>query len=155
MSLFSELTRLYRISPRRSPSPPDSRHNEREEEKQEEKLREKAHSPPPPPIVDMEIDLPHSPPPVEDVLAARRAKREAIRLKHLGINSVNTSVSPSPGPSSAVQPLPSRLHVSNLVSQNSHSEQTPEPHTGSEGLSAQSGEYMSPVRSALLMILFW
>ena len=102
----------------------------------------------------MEIDLPHSPPPVEDMLAARRAKREAIRLKHLGINSVNTSVSPSPGPSSAAQPLPTRLHVSNPVSQNFHTEQASEQLTGSDGDLAQSGEYVLLVRSVVLIVVF-
>ncbi|KAF5318036.1 hypothetical protein D9619_012101 [Psilocybe cf. subviscida] len=138
ISLSPETHSSYRISPRASPSSLDSRHDEKTEEKREEKTQEKAPSPPPPPVVDMEIDLPHSPPPVEDMLAARRAKREAIRLKHLGIDSVNTSVSPSPGPSSAVQPLPTRLHISNPVSQNFHTEQVSEQPPGSEGRSSIS-----------------
>ncbi|KAF8162657.1 kinase-like domain-containing protein [Crassisporium funariophilum] len=66
---------------------------------------------------DMELDIPASPPPVEDVLAARRAKRLAILAKYAGAASVGTSVSPSPGPSSAVQPPTPSLFVSNLQSQ--------------------------------------
>ena len=65
----------------------------------------------------MELDLPPSPPPVEDILAARRAKRQAILAKYTGAASVNTSVSPSSGPSSAAQPPPTSLSVSNHVSQ--------------------------------------
>lgn len=65
----------------------------------------------------MELDLPSSPLPVEDLLAARRAKRQAILAKYAGVASVSTSISPSPGPSSAVQPPTPSLSVSNPVSQ--------------------------------------
>jgi len=68
-------------------------------------------------VVEMELDLPPSPPPVEDILAARRAKRQAILAKYTGAASVNTSISPSPGPSSAAQPPTPSLSVSNHVSQ--------------------------------------
>jgi len=70
----------------------------------------------------MELDLPTSPPPVEETLAARRAKRQAILAKYAGIASTTLSqgVSPSPGPSSAVEPPPASPFVSNVVSQ-SHS----------------------------------
>jgi serine/threonine-protein kinase PRP4 len=65
----------------------------------------------------MELDLPSSPPPVEDILAARRAKRQAILAKYVDIASASTGVSPSPGPSSAVQPPNTSFPVSNPVSQ--------------------------------------
>ena len=68
-------------------------------------------------VLEMELDLPPSPPPVEDILAARRAKRQAILAKYTGAASVNTSISPSPGPSSAAQPPTPSLSVSNHVSQ--------------------------------------
>ena len=68
-------------------------------------------------VVEMELDLPPSPPPVEDILAARRAKRQAILAKYTGVASVNTSVSPCLGPSSAAQPPTPSLSVSNHVSQ--------------------------------------
>jgi serine/threonine-protein kinase PRP4 len=65
----------------------------------------------------MELDLAPSPPPVEDILAARRAKRQVILAKYSGVVSVNTSISPSPGPSSAAQPPTTHsLPVSNRVS---------------------------------------
>jgi serine/threonine-protein kinase PRP4 len=64
----------------------------------------------------MELDLAPSPPPVEDILAARRAKRQAILAKYTGVASVNTSISPSPGPSSAPQPPTHSLSVSNRPS---------------------------------------
>jgi len=65
----------------------------------------------------MELDLPSSPPPVEDILAARRAKRQAILAKYVGIASASTGVSPSPGPSSAAQPPTTSFSVSNPISQ--------------------------------------
>jgi serine/threonine-protein kinase PRP4 len=67
-------------------------------------------------VVEMELDLAPSPPPVEDILAARCAKRQAILAKYSGVASVNTSISPSPGPSSAAQPPTHSLSVSNRVS---------------------------------------
>jgi serine/threonine-protein kinase PRP4 len=60
----------------------------------------------------MELDLPPSPPPVEDVLAARRAKRLAILAKYNGVESVGAS----PSPSSAVQPPPSSSSISDAIS---------------------------------------
>ncbi|KAF8802996.1 kinase-like protein [Phlegmacium glaucopus] len=106
-----------------------------EDEKEEGEISPRSHSPlssakePVPPfsnaqtvisestVVEMELDLPPSPPPVEDILAARRAKRQAILAKYSGAASVNTSISPSPGPSSAAQPPTPSLSVSNHVSQ--------------------------------------
>ena len=67
-------------------------------------------------VVEMELDLPPSPP-VEDILAARRAKRQAILAKYTGVASVSTGISPSPGPSSAAQPPTPSFSVSNHVSQ--------------------------------------
>ncbi|KII89474.1 hypothetical protein PLICRDRAFT_109520 [Plicaturopsis crispa FD-325 SS-3] len=58
----------------------------------------------PEPAMEIELDLPPSPPPVEETLAARRARRQAILAKYAGVSSVNTGASASPGPSSAVQP---------------------------------------------------
>lgn len=72
-------------------------------------------------VVDMELDLAPSPPPVEDILAARRAKRQAILAKYAGVASLNTSVSPSPGPSSAAQPPTHSVSVSNRPSESSTS----------------------------------
>ncbi|KAI0355187.1 kinase-like protein [Trametes cingulata] len=67
----------------------------------------------------MELDLPPSPPPVEETLAARRARRQAILAKYAGIASSNASQgpTPSPGPSSAVEPPPATPDVSNYPSQ--------------------------------------
>jgi serine/threonine-protein kinase PRP4 len=67
---------------------------------------------------DAEIELTTSPVPVEVTLAARRAKRQAILAKYAGVASVNTTeASPSPGPSSAVQPPPPSAVVSDPQSQ--------------------------------------
>jgi len=70
----------------------------------------------------MELDLPPSPPPVEDILAARRAKRQAILAKYTGVTSVPESVSSGPGPRSAAQsPVPDSFSsVSNLAPQSQH-----------------------------------
>ncbi|KAI0738089.1 kinase-like protein [Daedaleopsis nitida] len=65
----------------------------------------------------MELDLPPSPPPVEETLAARRARRQAIMAKYAGTASTNAAPSPSPAPSSAVEPPPTTPDVSNFPSQ--------------------------------------
>lgn len=64
--------------------------------------------------IEMELELPVSPPPIEDVLAARRAKRLAIRAKYEGLASVSADRTPtSPNgapphspPANAVSPTP-------------------------------------------------
>ncbi|OSD02162.1 kinase-like protein [Trametes coccinea BRFM310] len=67
----------------------------------------------------MELELPPSPPPVEETLAARRARRQAILAKYAAMSSSNVSQAPtpSPGPSSAVEPPPETPNVSNFPSQ--------------------------------------
>lgn len=71
-----------------------------------------------PPQSDPELELATSPVPIEVTLAARRAKRQAILAKYAGIASVNTTeASPSPGPSSAVQPPPPSAVVPDPQSQ--------------------------------------
>lgn len=69
----------------------------------------------------MELDLPPSPPPVEDVLAARRAKRLAILAKYNGVESVGAS----PSPSSAVQPPPTSSSISDTISRTHSVNDTP------------------------------
>ena len=65
-----------------------------------------------------ELELATSPVPIEVTLAERRAKRQAILAKYAGVASVNTTqASPSPGPSSAVQPPPPSVVVSDPQSQ--------------------------------------
>lgn len=55
---------------------------------------------------------------MEDILAARRAKRQAILAKYNnGVDNVETGVSRSPGPSSAVQPPTPSLLVSDSIPQ--------------------------------------
>ncbi|KAI0806674.1 kinase-like protein [Fomes fomentarius] len=75
----------------------------------------------------MELDLPSSPPPVEDTLAARRARRQAILAKYAGIASSSAGPTPSPGPSSAVEPPPATPDVSNFPSQDPSVNGTPGP----------------------------
>jgi hypothetical protein len=70
------------------------------------------------PQPELELELATSPVPIEVTLAARRAKRQAILAKYAGVASVNTTeASPSPGPSSAVQPPPPSAVVSDPQSQ--------------------------------------
>jgi hypothetical protein len=79
-----------------------------------------AHPPDPSPHTqpEPELELATSPVPIEVTLAARRAKRQAILAKYAGVASVNTTeASPSPGPSSAVQPPPPSAEVSDPQSQ--------------------------------------
>ncbi|KAG6872691.1 hypothetical protein C0995_007573 [Termitomyces sp. Mi166 len=78
---------------------------------------------PPSPLPEMELDLPSSPPPVEDLMAARRAKREAIRAKYNGVASVDAT----PSPSSAVQPPPLSSNVSDAVTRAPSISGTPAP----------------------------
>ena len=102
---------MSRISPRYTQSPTPSA--------KEDQFSKPLEIPQQPPVEppEMELDLPGSPPPVEDILAARRAKRQAILAKYAGTASISTSVSPSPGPSSAVQPPTTSSSVFNPVSQ--------------------------------------
>ncbi|GBE82867.1 Serine/threonine-protein kinase prp4 [Sparassis crispa] len=74
--------------------------------------------PQPQPEHEMELDLSGSPPSAETTLAARRAKRRAILAKYAGIasTSVSQTASPSPGPTSAVEPPTAFSSVSNPVS---------------------------------------
>lgn len=85
-------------------------------------------APSPPPVAsttpdqDLELEMLTSPPSVEETLAARRAKRQAIMAKYANVDLTNQA-SPSPGPSSAVQP-PLDLPVV--------SDTTPQPHSATE-----------------------
>ncbi|KAJ3553134.1 hypothetical protein NM688_g3777 [Phlebia brevispora] len=68
-------------------------------------------APPPTPSQsepEAELELTTSPPSVEETLAARRARRQAILAKYAHTQSINTSqtATPSPGPSSAIEPTP-------------------------------------------------
>lgn len=83
----------------------------------------------------MELDLPSSPPPIEDTLAARRARRQAILAKYAGIASSSAGPTPSPGPSSAVEPPPATPDVSNFPSQDPSVNGTPGPRAESAGQS--------------------
>lgn len=60
-------------------------------------------SPQPDPELDLEIDTAAA---EAAARAARRARRQALLARDSGLASANKSVSPSPGPSSAVQPQP-------------------------------------------------
>ncbi|KAH7911111.1 kinase-like domain-containing protein [Hygrophoropsis aurantiaca] len=103
-----------RITPSRGSATPSVR---------ESVASSQSQKPPPEPEPELELDLPASPP-VEELLAARRARRQAILAKHAGIASTNQSASPSPGPSSAVLPPQSVSSVSDPKSQ-PHSTVTP------------------------------
>jgi len=56
----------------------------------------------PEPAPDMELEIPSTPPPVEDVIASRRAKRQAILAKYSGQDAspmslpMSNSVEPAP-----------------------------------------------------------
>lgn len=96
-----------------------------------------AHEPEP------EIELATSPTSVEDTLAARRARRQEIMAKYAGLSSVNTSQepTPSPGPSSAVLPLPALSAPSDNLSQPQSALATPEM----SELRIASSEYRDPL----------
>ena len=91
--------------------------------------------PQPAPEPEMELELPSSSPPVQETLAARRAKRQAIMAKYAGITSQGPT--PSPGPSSAVEPPPATPDVSNLPSQAHSVTGTPGPSDSVRGQSVR------------------
>ncbi|KAF8635728.1 hypothetical protein AX15_000344 [Amanita polypyramis BW_CC] len=62
---------------------------------------------------EIELDIAPSPPPVEDILAARRARRQAILAKYVGV----TGSSDEPGSSSAAQPPTTISSYSDPLSQ--------------------------------------
>jgi serine/threonine-protein kinase PRP4 len=64
-------------------------------------------------VQDMELELASSPPPVEDVLAARRARRQAILAKYPDASST----ADASGSSSAAQPPTKNSSFSDPLSQ--------------------------------------
>ncbi|TBU29290.1 hypothetical protein BD311DRAFT_276559 [Dichomitus squalens] len=132
------------VSPRsrRGPSPPLSKAARQSDAqaKQEAPSQPQAASEP-----EMELELPRSPPPVEETLAARRAKRQAILAKYAGIASTSQGPTPSPGPSSAVDPPPATPDVSNFPSQAHSAVGSPGPSGSVRGESvraASAGEFV-------------
>ena len=127
MSGIDGCMHINRISPRpsRAQSPPRSRSDR---------------PPPPPsapephsksqaiPVPEMEMELDLQPEqPVAETLAARRARRQAIMAKYAGIASSEQGPTPSPGPSSAVEPPPATPDMSNLPSRIHSANGTPAP----------------------------
>ncbi|KAF9239091.1 kinase-like domain-containing protein [Melanogaster broomeanus] len=97
------------ISPRHSPRPLSPTPSERD-------LTEQPQPKPPQPALEMDLEM-DTTASDEASRAARRARRQAILAKHAGIASTAQSVSPSPGPSSAVQPPQPVSSISDLQSQ--------------------------------------
>ncbi|KAJ3926452.1 MAG: kinase-like domain-containing protein [Lentinula lateritia] len=149
-------SRDRRTEPRRlDPSPPryTSSHDEEKEEGEisprpspvmQNSTLPPSLSPEPHPepetLLEMELDIPPSPPPVEETLASRRAKRQAILAKYA---NTGVSVSPSPvtttGFSSAVQALQTPSTVSDHAS---HDSSLPQQNTAN-GSSGKQGS-LSP-----------
>lgn len=119
-------TLFSRISPRHTPPPPPK--SASRDGPTSLPLKIPSQPPPaPPPKPEPELELSTSPLSVEQTLAARRAKRQAILAKYAGISSAALSqgVSPSPGPSSAVEPPPTSPALSNTASQSYSPHTTP------------------------------
>ncbi len=77
-------------------------------------------------VQDMELEIPSSPPPVEDILAARRARRQAILAKYADASSTAdasgiSSAAEPPTKFASSDPL-SQKHMVNVVGQLSASE---------------------------------
>ena len=87
----------------------------------------------------MELDLPTTPPPIEDVLAARRAKRLAIRAKYEGQASVSATATPT-SPKSAMPPSSSVGPISSQATSALNGEGAKEQETFANGPSR--GSYM-------------
>lgn len=113
----------YRISPRPSPRPnfavPSAPHGRPRVPPALAPAPSQPVKPPQPPQPESEMVLELNTSDNEEALRkARRARRQAITAKYTGIASVSIqSVSPSPGPSSAVQPPPPFSSISNLQPQ--------------------------------------
>ena len=112
MAVFTQLY-AYRISPRASPRPASS----------VVEVPPPATSAKPEPQLEMDIDISTSPPSVEETLAARRARRQAIMAKYAGLDS--NAASPSPGPTSAIEPPHAPPAVSDTVTQPTSATETP------------------------------
>jgi len=67
--------RIYSLVIRRISPPPERTKPEKSAQKEDSPKR-------PEPVPDMELEIPSTPPPVEDVIASRRAKRQAILAKY-------------------------------------------------------------------------
>jgi len=67
--------RIYSLVIRRISPPPERTKPEKSAQKEDSPKR-------PEPVLDMELEIPSTPPPVEDVIASRRAKRQAILAKY-------------------------------------------------------------------------
>lgn len=105
MNTLSHRFLLSRISPTRSARATSLTPSTRtpSEVTHIQKPVQSAAPPQPDPELDLEIDTAAA---EEAARAARRARRQAILARHSGVASANKSISPSPGPSSAVQPQP-------------------------------------------------
>ena len=115
------ISKSTRISPRQSPAPPASDSNQ-----QSPSATKRL---PSAPEREVDLDISMTPPPVEDTLAARRARRQAILAKYAGISSINTSqtATPSPGPSSAAEPPTANSAISDPSSRLQSVAATPAP----------------------------
>jgi serine/threonine-protein kinase PRP4 len=119
-----------RISPHHSPEPSPKA----EDAQLLKSSHETTSAPVPAPVeVEMDLEIPSSPPPIESTLAARRAKRQAILAKYAGTASVDTNVSPSPGPNSAVPRAHTPSATSNPISKTNSRNESPVPQNGQPG----------------------
>ncbi|KAF5348360.1 hypothetical protein D9758_010909 [Tetrapyrgos nigripes] len=95
------------ISPAPSPAPVNQESLQGQSDTTQEQPHESS-KPTQESLPEMELEIPPSPPPVEETLATRRAKRQAILAKYAGLASSGVSPSPASGLSSAVlEPPPS------------------------------------------------
>ena len=110
--------RFPRISPTHSPRPASPTPSTRAPS--EATHFQKPVQPPAPPQPDQELDLEVDTAAAEEaVRAARRARRQAILARDSGVASANKSISPSHGPSSAVQPPQPVASVSDTLQSHS------------------------------------
>lgn len=94
--VYAHILRVFHVFSRISPRPPSrassGQASRDTDTAKREDLPKVSESQP-----DAEIEIPSTPPPVEDIIAARRAKRQAILAKYSGQASQNASPSPMPG----------------------------------------------------------
>ncbi|EKM56132.1 uncharacterized protein PHACADRAFT_145251, partial [Phanerochaete carnosa HHB-10118-sp] len=127
------------ISPHHSPTPPERR--SRPSHAAETSSPHIASAPAPEP--EQELDL-ATPPPIEETLAARRAKRQAILAKYAGSINTAPTATPSPEPSSAAEPPTATSAVSDHTSSRLQSVAVTPPPSVTPGASVTPDGKLTP-----------
>lgn len=136
---------VCRISPHHSPAPPERRSQPSHAAEAPSSHLASASAPEPEPELDLT-----TPPPVEETLAARRAKRQAILAKYAGSINTAPTATPSPEPSSAAEPPTATSTVSDHTSSRLQSAAVTPPASVTPGASVPPDGKLTPPKIALM-----